>query len=219
VEYVWTLARIGAVAIMPQDPPFGAVHDEGKRVPGFVITELGQRLLAEKELTVHDWAKYRARLLLRVPDPDDVVLVHLHEADLAWQHGLHRSSAVMLGCAVERLIILVAQAIVAVAKLPAPADRLGKSLNNPSVGISDIYDDVRKVLGHAADDRQLPREIAKVLDRRMTTLFEHVRVVRNSAGHPSGDDVTSGQALTGLLLFPEFYEFVGRVIAAVAAIT
>jgi hypothetical protein len=213
VEYVWTLARIGALALMPQEPPFGPVHDESKKVPGFVITELGQRLLTEAEFSPQDWDRYRAKLLLSVPTPDDVVLVHLREADLAWEHTLYRSSAVMLGCAVERLIILVAEAIVA-AKLPAPGDKLGGKLANPKVGISEIFDDVRTVLEHADHDKKLPREIADVLDRRITALFDHARALRNRSGHPTVGEVTRDEALSGLLLFPAFYSFVDKLIAA-----
>jgi hypothetical protein len=217
VEYVWTLARIGALAVMPQDPPFGPVHDEGKKIPGFVITELGQRLLAETDFSPQDWGKYQAKLLLSVPAPDDVVLVHLHEADLAWQHTLYRSSAVMLGGAVERLIILLAEAIVA-AKLPAPGDKLGGKLANPKVGISEIFDDVRTVLDHAAEDKKLPREITDVLDRRITALFDHARALRNRSGHPTVGEVTRDEALSGLLLFPAFYAFVDKVLTALSAL-
>jgi hypothetical protein len=123
----------------------------------------------------------------------------------------------MLGCAVERLIILVAEAIVA-AKLPAPGDRLDAKLKNPRVGTSEIFDDVRKVLEHAADDKKLPGEIADVLERRMTALYDHARALRNKCGHPTEENVTRDEALSGLLLFPGFYELIDKVIKALSAI-
>jgi hypothetical protein len=211
LEYWWTLARSGAVALS------GGPAPSVPHFPHFVVTDLGRWMLQETTASPHDWAKYEAAVRIKVGEPDPVVSVHLGESVRAFNASLYRSSAVMLGCAVEQLIILLAEAIV-VARLPAPADKLRGKLESSGVGISAIYDDVRTVLGHATDDGKLPRELADVLDRRLTSLFDHARVLRNKSGHPTGEEVTADEALSGLLLFPDFYEFVDKLIAVMRAL-
>jgi hypothetical protein len=113
-EHIWSLARIGALALLPQDPQTvgGEVPQEQRQIPTFVVTELGARLLAEPDFSPHDCAKYKAATLVRVESPDDVVLVHLHEAVEARRGALYRASLVMLGAACERLILLLADAVI-----------------------------------------------------------------------------------------------------------
>jgi hypothetical protein len=212
-EHFWTLARAGIIAIMPRDPAVvpGVIPEE-ERIPTFFITELGKTVLREPTVTPYDWAKYQATVKMKVPAPDDIVIVHLGEAVLAWQSGLYRASAVMLGCAVERLIIMVAVAL-RDAALPAPADKLDRLLRSRTQ-ISDTYEVVRAVLDGLAQDRKIPGALADVWEQRLTAAFEHTRALRNKSGHPTGAVVTIDDAHSGLLLFPGLYEFVDTLIEA-----
>jgi hypothetical protein len=222
VEHLWTLARAGAIALsggagdIPWDGTPGGVSRPGARsdVPELVITALGERVLSERSASPHDWAKYEAAVRTKVPNPDDTVLVHLGEAVRAWQSSLHRASAVMLGCAVERLIIMLGETM-RDASLPAPADTLRKKLASPKVGISDIYDIVRETLGHLTDGGRLPGNLAETWERRLTPAFEQARLLRNRSGHPTGEQVSGDDALSGLLLFPGFHELVDKLITVI----
>ena len=218
-EHFWTLARAGVLAIMPRDRtaiPM-EVPQEERHIPTFFITELGKRVLREPSVSPHDWVKYQATIQLRVGAPDDIVMIHLGEAVQAWLSGLNRASAVMLGCAVERLIIILAE-VMRDASLPAPADRLKDMLKNPRVGISELYDVVHDVLDGLTEDKKLPGALADAWERRLTPAFEHTRALRNRSGHPTGTAVSNDDAHSGLLLFPGLYEFVDKLIQAVRAL-
>ena len=48
----------------------------------------------------------------------------------------------------------------------------------------------------------LPAALADGFDRKLVSIFEHARVLRNKSGHPTGEDVSQKEAQAGLLLFP-----------------
>lgn len=212
MDHFWTLARAGIVAIMPRDiPVVGGILEEKDRHATFFITDLGKRVLAEPSITPYDWDRYQQTVRLKsTNEPDDIVLVHLGEAVRAWQSGLYRSSAVMLGCAVERLILMLAGAL-RDAKLAAPADKLDAMLKTLTP-IRELYETVRKIVQHLVDDDKLPGDLADVWEPRLTAAFHHTRVLRNKCGHPTGLVVTPDDAYSGLLLFPGLYEFIERLI-------
>jgi hypothetical protein len=211
-EHLWTMARIGALALLPTDPsPIGGdIPHEVRQLPSFVITEMGRRLLSEPDFSPQDWAKYKAATLLRVSAPDDVVLAYLHEAVMARQGGLYRASVVMLGCACERLIILLAEAVRAAA-LGTYSAELARLLSSPRpVGIKAIFEQVRD----AMLDRSTPLtpKLRDAIDWKLSPIFEYARALRNSHGHPTGAPVTAEDADTGLRLFPGVYALVDEVI-------
>jgi hypothetical protein len=213
IEHVWTLARLGALALMPQDPPIAGsmLPQEQRPIPTFIVTELGRKLLNEPGYSPHDWAKYKAATLLRVKAPDDVVVAHLEEAVIARQTGLYRASLVMLGCACERLILLLAAAVRDHASLPPYSKNLQKLLaSSKPAGILQLFEQVRDALIEGPLSQPLREEV----DLNLGHIFQYARALRNSHGHPTGTPVTAEQADSGLKLFPGFYALVDRLIAA-----
>jgi hypothetical protein len=59
----------------------------------------------------------------------------------------------------------------------------------------------------------LPGKLSDALDRKLTPIFERARGLRNRAGHPTAEEVTSEEAEANLLLFPGFYCLVADLIA------
>jgi hypothetical protein len=211
LEYFWHLARIGAVAV-----PGDGIGSLPFKLPRLLLTERGRRLLKTGESSPHDPSRYVRTTGKRVSSPDDIVISYLREAVEAWRCGLNRSSAVMLGCACERLVILLAEAI-ATGKCPPWSDKLARKLKT-RVFISDIFADVRDSLMSLRDTKTLPKELADALDRKLSAVFDHARGLRNQSGHPTGEDVTGEDAEAGLLLFPGFYELMDKLIQVVKAI-
>jgi hypothetical protein len=116
----------------------------------------------------------------------------------------------MLGCAVERLILILASAL-RDAQLSAPADKLDAMLKT-FTPIKELYETVRKVVQHLVEDDVLPGDLADVWEPRLTAAFHHTRILRNKCGHPTDLVVTPDDAYSGLLLFPGLYEFIERLI-------
>jgi hypothetical protein len=179
----------------------------GPRLLKIVVTERGKKLLERDEQSPHDPPKYLAAVRRRVESPDEITMSYLDEAVGAWHMGLYRASAVMLGCACERLVLMLGEEIVR-ANLPPWSGKIGKKLEGAIVGVSELFDTVRDCLTQLPNERKLPGALGDAIDRKLTPIFDHARVLRNKSGHPTGDNVTSEEAEASLVLFPGFYAFV-----------
>lgn len=209
LEYFWHLARIGAVAV-----PGDALHAKTFRIPSLLLTERGRRLLEKRELSPHNPSKYLSAVQRRVSQVDDVALSYLTEAVEAWRSGLNRSSAVMLGCACEKLVLILAKAI-AGADFNPWSGRIAAKLKK-RVFISDLFGNVREALMDLRGQKKLPGELGDALDRKVSAIFDHARGLRNQTGHPTGEVVSAEDAEAGLLLFPGFYELVDKLISHIS---
>lgn len=205
LEYFWQLARIGAVAV-----PGGALGVFAIPIPQLLLTDQGRRLLEKGELSPHNPSKYMTAVRSRVTEPDEIALSYLGEAVEAWRSGLYRSSAVMLGCACERLVLLLAESIAANDKLPG-SDKIGKAIDG-RVFVSPLFEEIRAVLIQLKSDKKLPRTLGDALDRKLSAIFDHARGLRNQSGHPTGVEVSAEEAEAGLLLYPAFCELVAKLI-------
>jgi len=208
LEYFWSLARIGAVAV-----PGGALDRLPVKVPGLLLTERGRRLLEQGEKSPHNPSKYMSDVRRRVADPDDIVLSYLSEAVEAWRCDLNRSSAVMLGCACERLILLLAETIASNTAIPG-SDKIDQDLKK-RVYISPLFDKIRSTLLTLKNDGTLPKKLGDAIERRLAAIFDHARGLRNDSGHPTDKEVSSEEAHSGLILFPGFYELIYKIISEI----
>ena len=213
LEYWASLVRAGVVAV-PGDALSNVLPG---KMPRLVLTERGRRLLEHGEKSPHNRSRYLDAVQQRVSRPDEIVLSYLSEAVKAWHCGLNRSSAVMLGCACERLVLLLAETIAAHSALPG-ADRIRKAIKR-RVFISSLFEEIRSTLATLKSGKKLSREFRDALDRKLSAIFDHARGLRNESGHPTGDGVSTGEAEAGLLLFPEFVELVDKLIAELTAMT
>jgi hypothetical protein len=176
--------------------------------PHFVVTERGRRMLERKDASPHNADRYLDAVRRRVAAPDPIAMAYLEEAAGAWRAGLNRSSIVTLGCACERLILILAEAVRDAGIVPWDT-KLTKMLTaSKPVGISDVFDQVRDALSQGAS---LPRDLSDTLERTLTPTFVRARGLRNQHGHPTRVDVSAEDAEAGLLLFPGFYAVVDRI--------
>jgi hypothetical protein len=212
LEYWWDLARLGVIAIPGETrpgvlgPPLSSCCP-----PGVFLTDRGRRLLEQGEKSPHNPSKYLAAVRKRVSKPDEIALSFLSEAIEAWRCGLNRSSAVMLGCACERLVLGLAEALAAAGHEPW-SSRVDAKLQK-RVFISELFDDVREALVQLKGQKKLPRELGEAIDRKLSAIFDHARGLRNQSGHPTGEDIPAEEAEAGLLLFPGFCELVDKLVA------
>lgn len=211
LEYWWWLARIGVIAfpggelgIMPLPRPLPKLH----------VTERGRKLLERGQESPHNPTRFYKRIKDRLRSVDSVVMAYLDEAVGAWAAGFNRASAVMPGCACEQLVLLLAEGV-ANADVPPYSGRIKSKVEATSdspIGISQLFDDVRKALLQLASEKKLPGHLRDALDRKLTPIFEQARGLRNKAGHPTVLEVTEDEAEANLLLFPSFYFLIDDLI-------
>ncbi len=201
LEYWSHLVRVGAVGTAPMQPGY----------PNFVVTDLGRQLTGHGERSPHNRDRYLVHVAGRAEPMDQTAERYVAEAVDAWAAGLYRASAVMTGVACERLILLLAESTVAAGVGGAPlASELRSAGHEP---ISRVFGKLRHALLSLTEDRALPSELRDALDRRLSAIFDHARILRNASGHPSAEEVSADEAEAGLLLFPGFYRFVGSIVA------
>ncbi len=206
VEIVWGLVRSGVIALVVDSPMGTGV---GPEIPSLVITQRGRELLKHKGDSPHHKSRYMDAVKSRVSAPDDVVLSYLDESVEAWRACLYRASVVMLGCACEKLILILSEAIAGSDWQPY-AGKLEKKLLR-RVFISQLFDDILAALRAENTKKALPNSIADAFERRLSAIFDHTRILRNQAGHPTGAEITIEEADAGLLLFSGFYALVDEI--------
>ena len=123
---------------------------------------------------------------------------------------LYRSSVVMVGCAYERLVVVLAQAV-GDAKIEGSKKVLEALEQEPPIGVATLYKRVRDSLDKAA----LSSALADQVSTRMDGVFEYARGHRNKQGHPSGAPVSAQEADAAIQLFPSFYRLVLDVLAEI----
>jgi len=209
VEYWWRLARLGIVAIVGEELVGNA---EYRVFPKCQVTATGRALLERGAASPHDPDRYFAELRARVTHVDEVALAYL--SDAVREAQVYRASAVMLGCACERLVMELARVVSE--RVPVrEAERLRKKFAGRfAPHVADVAEDVRAALAGLS----LPRELDDGLDRKLVSIFEYARALRNKSGHPTGEHVSEEEAQAGLLLFPSFYAFVDAPIAHLMAL-
>lgn len=129
-------------------------------------------MLQGDDSSPHDGTRYMMALRRRVPDPDAIAMSYMEEGIAAWRAGLHRSCVVMVGCACERLILLLAEGVAAASVAPYSADLSKMLASSKPTGISQVFDKVHGALSAAGDDRRVPGDLADAFDRRLTPMFE-----------------------------------------------
>lgn len=216
IEHWSWLQRVGVVVMTGLSSP-GVVRARVK-LEQLHVTSRGHALLRSGEESPHNPARFYARIRHQITSPDDVVMTYLNEAVGAWGAGLNRAVAVMIGCACERLILLLAESL---SKAPVPpySEKIEKELQKATkapVSVSTIFEKVRETLLALAGERRLPGAISDALDRKLTPIFEYARALRNASGHPTAVPVSHEDAEASLLLFPGFYIFVDSVMRAVS---
>ena len=214
LEHWWWLARLGVIAL-----PGQLADSNNTGIPHFLLTERGRKLLERGEVSPHDPQRYYDAIKRGWGTPDSVVMVYLDEAVGAWAAGVYRASAVMLGCAAERLIILLAETV-SQANIPPWSDRLKKKLaqsEKSPTAISQLFEDVRAALLSLAGEQKLPGKHSDSIDRKLTPIFELARGLRNSAGHPTAVEVMQDEAEGSLLLFPSFCFLTNDLMKALIA--
>ena len=167
--------------------------------PFFTVTAHGRAALAETAYTPYDPDGYLARLRTDVPRVDPVIVRHLEEALGCLRHSFRLASAVMLGCAAEKALLLLMESY---------TDSLGDSRARKlrqrmeSRGIKRRYDEFWASFTTGMGD--LPSELSDNVEGIIGQTFNLIRETRNDAGHPTGKDVEKEALHTNLILFPTY---------------
>ena len=205
-EMFWELVVHGVV--------IPGMNDNNPAWPWFRVTEHGRRILGESDATPHDPLGYVARLQQDAPGIDDTVLFYVNESVQCFVRATYTASAVMIGVASERLMLLLRDAISA--SMATDSVRRGKfdeatgAVGKRRAHISTVQERMMEYITSSAS--KLPPAVADSLDLALRSIFDAIRITRNESGHPTGTRIHRDVAHANLQVFPFYCGRVYRLI-------
>ena len=165
---------------------------------------MGGAFVAEPDYSPHDPAAYLRQLGKQVTNRDATVLAYLKESLDAFDRGALVASAMMIGIAAERILLLVCDSLrasLADSKEQADFDKIFD--RNPVKPKLDwLTDKLRRL-----QTPKRPAGFPDDADIQLSGIYNLIRCQRNDVGHPRDvpPSVSRDQALGYLRLFPAYY--------------
>lgn len=179
---------------------WGTATDSDARWPFFHVTPFGREYLEQMAPHFLDPDGYVRYLRALVPDVDAIVLQYTQESARAFRAQLWFASAVMLGAASERTVLLLLEAV----RDGTPSSnkaRLTKLLDQPKLG--EIFKVLQSRIGEEIKAGNLPYTVHQGCTEHLLSLAEMIRVHRNEAVHPAAAKVDRQKVFIALQTFPE----------------
>jgi hypothetical protein len=178
-------------------------------LPYFHVTDYGKEQVRHGTGSPHDPDGYLSRLRADLTALDPVIMTYMNECLRTFRIGCLLSSAVMLGCASEKALLLLLDAY-AIALPPAKETKFRKKIEGKF--IKTQYEEFIKMLqGHLR--AQLPHELDDGLANILLGVFEMIRAERNDAGHPTGQIPSRELAFANISVFPGYLKRIYDLMA------
>jgi hypothetical protein len=186
--------------------------------PWYQVTAQGAKALDAKAPQPYDPDGFIDYFKRMNPSADPVVLDYLEEAVSTFQAGSMKASAVMLGAASEKMILLVIDQLGAAISDPTKQAQYQKDVEK-NWTVSHKWGVLRSTLERVMNAKltPFPREVAETMRTDLPMVFELLRRVRNVAGHPEvpGRVDTDG-VFMNLRVFPEYARRVSELLSHLA---
>jgi hypothetical protein len=193
-DVLWGLIVEGVVAV--------GIDSNNTAWPFLSVTEYGEACLAAGEVVPHDPDGY-LNALEAVRPLDDVEKRFIPQALHAYLRNLPDASAVMLGCASEHLLQVLADAVVTVE--PQRKQKIEHDRQKASRLINGLN-------GWLAQ-RQIPDDLEEERVHTFDGLAQMIRITRNDAGHPRGGRPVARDRVYALLqLFLGYRTWIARLL-------
>jgi hypothetical protein len=194
-ECVWGLIIQGIVV--------PGVSNEGTyqtNLPWIQVTEWGRLCLQRGQYVPFDTGLFLSRLESQIPGLDSVVELYLREGLNCFRSGNFLGSAVMVGVASERILVLLRDAIHSAILQEDRRKKLMEATENQTA--KRIYETVESKIDPIME--QLPTDLRESIGTELEGIFHEIRRTRNNAGHPTGKTIERDEANALLQLFPVY---------------
>lgn len=175
--------------------------------PLFHVTEYGEKVLENTEYQPYDPDGYLQKIKTEISTIDTVIIRYLEECLSCFRRNLLLSSAVMLGCASEKAVLLLIE-IFGGTLHGADKKAFEKEIN--TFIIIRKYSALWSRLEPIA--KSLPNNLGNNLESIIHNTFDIIRTTRNDAGHPSDNVIEKETVHANLLLFPIFCKRIYKLI-------
>ncbi len=201
-EIIWDLLIERVVT-----PGFDASNPN---LPFFRLTEFGKDHISQSAPHYYDPQGYMEFLKNIVQNLDPVIEQYIVESLNCCRRQLFFASAVMIGAAAEKAILLLLQAITDSMSNPSKERKAVQLLDRPN--LPEIFDTIRKTLNPLIKAKTIPYSVHQGCTEHLMSLFEMIRVQRNDAIHPITGQVDRTKVFLSLQTIPTALESINRLI-------
>lgn len=178
--------------------------------PFFRLTKFGQDYISQEAPHYHDPQGYLELLRSVVHNLDSVIEQYIYESLNCYKQQLFFASAVMVGAASEKAILLLLQAIADSARDVGDRTKVTQLLERPN--LPEIIDTITRTIDSFVKTKAIPYQVHQGCTQHLMSLFEMIRVQRNDAVHPITGQVDRTKVFLSLQTIPVALESTYRLI-------
>lgn len=201
-EIVWDLILEHVVT------PGENMPDRG--FPFFRLTKFGQDYISKSAPHYYDPQGYMEFLRNMVQNLDPVIEQYIFESLNCYRQQLFFASAVMIGAASEKAILLLLQAITNSMSNQNNKMKAAQLLDRPN--LPEIFDTISRTINSLIKAKAMPYSVHQGCTEHLMSLFEMIRVQRNDAIHPITGQVDRNKVFLSLQTIPTVLESVNKLI-------
>jgi len=201
LEIIWDL--IAERVITP------GLNKSNLNFPHVSLTPFGKRLISESAPHYYDPDGYITFLKGLSPKLDTVIEQYVIESINCFRRQLFFASAVMLGAAAEKAVLLLLQAITKAMSDPQKKKEIEKLLEGAK--LPAVYDAILETLAPLTKSGRMPYDTHQGSTEHLVSLFEMIRVQRNDAVHPVAGKVNKDKVFLSLQSLPTALGLVYRI--------
>lgn len=178
--------------------------------PFLRLTEYGESAVKEAALPYYDPEEYGAVINSIIPSVDAVIKQYAIEGINCFRQRLFFASAVMLGAAAEKTILILLESIANAETDHKIKPKLEKLLERPN--LPEIFASIRWKMDILIKAKTIPYPVYEGSTEQLLSLFEMIRVQRNDAVHPDIGEVNKTKVFLTIQTFPAALEVICRLI-------
>jgi hypothetical protein len=178
--------------------------------PFLRITQFGKDYISKTSPNYYDPQGYMEDLKNVVPSLDPVIAQYISESMNCFRQQLYFASAVMIGAAAEKAVLLLLQTIHDSLQKPTDKKKLAKLLERPN--LPEIYNIIIKTIEPLIESNKIPYTVHRGCTEHLISLFEMIRVQRNDAIHPTNGKVDRTKVFLSLQTIPTGLECIYKII-------
>jgi hypothetical protein len=164
------------------------------------MTKRGREWVDGQEPIPELTGEYLTALQRMVPNLDEVVREYVVEGLGSFEHDRFRAAAVMIGAASEKALYMLAEKMLGAISAPRWKERFSTALKRRD--LTELFDQMRKVLGQADNLPGRPFEVFDGGQDHLVSLIKAVQVQRNNAVHPMNEKISDDTVRLSYLAFP-----------------
>ncbi len=178
--------------------------------PFFRTTPLGNTVIGESLPHYYDPDAYIKYLKNNVQGLDNVIEQYIFEGVNCFKRQLFFASAVMLGAAAEKAVLLLLESMANAVSDPKEKKKIQELLDRPR--LPEIFSKIEAILATLIQSNRIPYTVHQGCTEHLLSLFEMVRVQRNDAVHPVVGNVDKAKVFLSLQALPAALEIVYKLI-------